>query len=70
MRASPAMAWCFCQSGNPPNSLYVRRTRSPLKFGPRPGGVPARSFSVSRLCDSYSEVILRLVEAKARGSPS
>jgi hypothetical protein len=31
---------------NPPNSLYVRRTRSPLKLGPRPRGVQARSFCV------------------------
>ena len=32
-------------SGNPPNSLCVRRTRTPLRLGPRLGGAPARTFT-------------------------
>src|SRR5208283_694579 len=34
MRAPSNLRWWRCQSGNPPKSLYVRRTRSPLKLGP------------------------------------
>ena len=34
-----------CQSGNPPNSLCVRWTRTPLKLGPRLAYIaPARSY--------------------------
>ena len=36
MRALSNLRWWRCQSGNPPNSLCVRRTRTPLKLGPRP----------------------------------
>ena len=40
MRAPPALRWWRRQSGNPPNSLCVRRTRTPLKLRPRLAYVP------------------------------
>jgi hypothetical protein len=39
------LRWCRCQSGNPPSSFCVRRTRTPLKLGPGLGGASARAFS-------------------------
>ena len=45
MRAPSKLQGWRCQSGNPPNSLCVRRTRTPLRLGPRLGGAPARTFT-------------------------
>ena len=45
MRAPSNLQGWRGQSGNPPNSLCVRRTRTPLKLGPRLGGAPARIFT-------------------------
>jgi hypothetical protein len=53
MRAPCNLQEWRCQSGNPPNSLCVRRTRTPLKLGPRLGGASARTFS------SFSETLDR-----------
>jgi hypothetical protein len=67
MRAPSDLQGWRCQSGNPPNSLCVRRTRTPLKLGPRLGGAPARPFS--SLCDTLARGLPMHISRLSIGRP-